>query len=184
MGAAEFEFGALPKSTKYMREHAKEYVITKSNLVAVNGPDKGKPLWTLNREEDSATLSEYLGKVTKTTGHHRLKEPIWLDHHFTMTEDFGSRNWMLETVLWWDIENCLFISFKLGLLKKIRDELLKPLPELQQIKPEDLRVFDVVKIDSRDEPVRVVGIHNDHIEIREEEKRKKIPYSRIQRIVK
>jgi len=113
MGSSEFEWGALPKSLKRIREHISDYVWTHTEMYSIFS----------HRDQ----VTDILDAVTKL----KLKE-IHTKEFTAMREgicpntvlnkldyDFGFR-------IWWDIVNDFFIFSKKGFTKnEFKDQLNK-----------------------------------------------------------
>lgn len=113
MGAAEFEYGALPKSLRRLRESAKDKSIKVRTVKEILS--KESSLRVLSRFSDSE-FQEYLQHLhLLRQGQIRLKESSYFDitrrHHFPTLYD--------NTDFWWDIDNDVMWSFNKVYMKKL-----------------------------------------------------------------
>lgn len=93
MGSAEFEFGALPKSLKRIRENRDKY--TQFEYSFIKHPEK--KVTVLCKKEEKSEVSEYLELLA--IDKLRLKERCDLKNFVTGNQ----RNW--DNDFWWDIDN-------------------------------------------------------------------------------
>jgi hypothetical protein len=95
MGSAEFEFGALPKSLKELRNGIKDYCYGTLEL-RHNGVQVD--ITYLCRKKDTGDVEEIIKSLS--TGSVRLKEYCDLQYYFPNTFRNDPSN-----DFWWDIEN-------------------------------------------------------------------------------
>jgi len=94
MGAAEFEFGALGKSLKRIREKLSDYIYTSANI-------QGKKIIVFaNKDISAVEIGKYLSGLAN--GKFRLKEYSDFDNYITPNPHFPNRD---TTDFWWDIKN-------------------------------------------------------------------------------
>jgi len=96
MGSAEFEWGALPKSLKRIRESKKKYI--QFEHIFENFEDK--PIMVLCKIEDKEELPKVLSQLADREL--RLKEYCDLDAYLKGNKDYRTSDF------WWDIENDYF----------------------------------------------------------------------------
>lgn len=96
MGSSEFEFGALPKALKRVRESEKEYVQFEFAFEIF----EDKPIMILCKKSDKDELPRILAQLADKKI--RLKEYCDLDAYLK-----GNRNYRTSD-FWWDIENDFF----------------------------------------------------------------------------
>lgn len=97
MGSAEFEFGALGKSLKRVRENINEYV--RFDHMFADFPEKIVSVYC--KHEDMLEIPEILEKLARRENDIRLKEYCDLDVYLKDLQRRGSD-------FWWDIENDFF----------------------------------------------------------------------------
>lgn len=98
MGSAEFEFGALPKSLKNIRENLDNYSLTDQSILAYGKKTKYRLFAPENKVVDIVKSIELiaLDKV-------RLKEQAYFD---AMCGNKSFYNFYKPNIdFWWDIEN-------------------------------------------------------------------------------
>jgi len=101
MGAAEFEFGALPKSLKHIRDHIKEYVYNTFMI-------KGKAISVFCNVEVITEVNKYLIKLSESKM--TLHEHSDFDNYINPSsyEVEWQKEYGHKTDCWWDIDNHLF----------------------------------------------------------------------------
>lgn len=107
MGAAEFEFGALPKSLRRI-----EASLDKTNLLTLKEIKEGKrPLRVFSyfSPEEVEEYTKYLQEIRENK--RRLKEPVSFSNGVTAYGDDD---------FWWDIENDAMFSFDQKFMNNIQ----------------------------------------------------------------
>lgn len=91
MGAAEFEFGALPNSLKVMR--SRQMVMTKTSLKAA----RGGAIYVISTPEDAPAVIDIVGRLAQGDNGFHLHERT----------DFSQilRDPKAKIDFWWDVEN-------------------------------------------------------------------------------
>lgn len=102
MGSSEFEFGALPKSIKFIREHFDNYIF---NLLTFNGKDICVIYPNYYLIDDIITKLASLSK----------NEPYLQEYSDFDTFIYNKQHY-LKTNFWWDIENHIMFWFNDELL--------------------------------------------------------------------
>lgn len=92
MGAAEFEWGALPKALKEICGIFDELEMHSSNIKTT----KGETLWLLCKNEDVEQLREFWSKVSKDTYSVKTIEVLWYNRTGAF-DPVGNINF------WWDV---------------------------------------------------------------------------------
>lgn len=91
MGSSEFEFDALPKSLRYVRENIHEYHITSMNI-------KDKKIVVHCHMNNTNEVKDYIRKIAE--GSLQLKEYSDFDNYINPGGFLKN-----ATDFWWDIEN-------------------------------------------------------------------------------
>ena len=96
MGAAEFEWGALPKSNKEMASHLSEYEVHNSGLRHFDG----RMLYILCKPEQKGDVAAFLYKEYSGERNRSLHEPAHIYESLVR-----STHYQTKTSFWWDIDN-------------------------------------------------------------------------------
>lgn len=99
MGSSEFEFGALGKSLKRVRDLAKDYIILELSL----NDKKPKNITVVCKKEDANEIPDILIKLSKEKIF--LKERCDFYNYIYPETKYASKS---NTDFWWDIENDYF----------------------------------------------------------------------------
>lgn len=108
MGSAEFEFGALPKSLREMRDNISEYSIFKiHNVLNIK---TGFYLFLICKDSQKEQYMKYIESMAN--GSWRGKEALKLTPHIT-GKAYGekARDYDLNCDAWWDIDNHVIFTF-------------------------------------------------------------------------
>ena len=114
MGSAEFEWGALPKSLKRIRENLEQYVYVDIHI-------KNKVITVLCKESQQFDMKLYLLKLSK--GEPRLKEFSAFDSYINDKGYYKDR-----FDFWWDIGNHLMFWKKNPVFEEKFKALIKVKP--------------------------------------------------------
>ena len=186
MGSSEFEWGAVPKALKILREGVSEFAITKIGNVGA---------WVFHHpalsQTDIANTLEALGadKI-------RCKERHNWDARFdTCVSDADAKSYKLRTDTWLVLHDYPVIwTCNAKAATKIRNELTKqqPTPAGQPaaidkpVAEDELRVFDQIEFYHHGKvwEGQVVGIYQDHLTVKIGGNRQNVSYNNVRRIIK
>lgn len=107
MGAAEFEFGALPQSLKRIAKNLEEYKAFPTRYVS----HKKEKLFIFCKENDLSFVREMIKRMRKNNQH--LKIGITFKRNFEEESRFIGN-------FWWDIDNDFFFFFGENQVEKVK----------------------------------------------------------------
>ena len=110
MGAAEFEFGALPKSLREINSNIEKY----HTISVPTIKRSGNPLlvWSAFPFQEIPEYVKQLNKIVE--GKQHLKEASGLDKDSYLSK---------RTDFWWDLDNNVMFSFRPDIIKVIADSI-------------------------------------------------------------
>lgn len=120
MGAAEFEWGALPQSLKRICKEIEKYKISETSVK--NYYDE-KVLYLLHHEDISSR--EYEKFIYEDiAGKLRLKEWTNLKRHITNKNDESFEKYLKDYNIWWDIDNDVWFTFGKEEIERIKNSII------------------------------------------------------------
>jgi hypothetical protein len=102
MGSAEFEFGSLPQSLKFITTNLNSYTVNPTGLKCVDG----RGLFLICRDDSKNEIAEVLAQLAVPEQRtFRLKERCYLSEALQQEKRNGRLTSAGQTEVWWDIDN-------------------------------------------------------------------------------
>ena len=121
MGSSEFEFGALPKSLRYIGENKSAYKMLKIQ----DFNHEGNVLYFYSNISDAD-----MGKYLKTLS--EMRNGTWHGKESSRFE--VGRNWGKEADFWWDLDNNVMFSFNKKMMDVLEDSIAVSLKYMNEQK--------------------------------------------------